>query len=43
MTVNEFATKMKTVVEELRTEELPPFGQEVLYLIAAIYVTRREK
>lgn len=45
MNVNEFADEVKTVVAELK-KKFPQHGQEVLYLLAAIYVTseqRREK
>lgn len=41
MNVHEFTTEVKAVVEELKKEELQHLGQEVLLILAAIYVTRK--
>lgn len=43
MSVHDFADEVKAVVAELKKEELQHLGQEVLYILAAIYVTRRTK
>lgn len=42
MNVNDFAKKVKPIVEELRNE-FPHLPQETIYVMASIYLTWREE